>query len=193
MIIKGTTLRIIQGDLLKQPVEAIVNAANPSIEGGGGVDGAIHRAAGPELAEACRLYKKKQGIEKIEVGDAVLTESFGIREKNPEIRYVIHTVGPNCGVASQNKNKEILLKKAYQNSLERAREKEIRSIAFPAISTGIYSYPFKEAQRTAMKAIEEYVERHAGFFNEIYLTYYSESDFKSAQLIWDELSTRSST
>ena len=187
MSIKGTTLKIVQGDLLKQPVEAVVNAANPSIEGGGGVDGAIHRAAGPELAEACRRYKKERGIEKIEVGEAVLTEAFGITENNPKIRYVIHTAGPNCGIASQKEEKEKHLKNAYQNSLEKARQKGIRSVAFPAISTGIYKYPFKEAQTVAMKAIEEYLVRYPGDFSEILLVYYSESDFKSAELIKSEL------
>ncbi|MCC5831698.1 MAG: macro domain-containing protein [Chlamydiales bacterium] len=190
MNIKGTTLLILQGDLLKQPVEAIVNAANSFLKGGGGVDGAIHRAAGPELAEACRRYKQERGISNIEVGDAVLTESFEIQESNPKIRYVIHAVGPNCVVAAQNRDKENILKKAYQNSLERAREEGIRSIAFPAISTGIYGYSFNEAQRTAMKAIEEYLERDPGYFKEVRLIYYSESDFKSAQAIWDELFTK---
>ena len=162
MIIKGTTLHIVQGNILKQEVEAIVNAANSFLEGGGGVDGMIHLAAGPKMLEACRLYKKKHNISRIEVGDAIITESFGIRSITPKIHFVIHTVGPNCNISSQNKVKEKLLQKAYLNSLERAREMNIHSVAFPAISTGIYSYPFKEAQIVAMNTIADYLERWPG-------------------------------
>lgn len=186
MIIKGTTLRIVCGDILKQPVEAIVNAANSFLEGGGGIDGAIHRAAGPQLVEACRRYKKEHGIFKIEVGEAILTESYEIKKSNPHILYIIHTVGPNCAVASQNGERKKLLNMAYQNSLARAHEKHVTSIAFPAISTGIYSYPFEEAQIVALKAIEAYLEKYPGHFKDVLLTYFSQSDFQTAKTIWSK-------
>jgi O-acetyl-ADP-ribose deacetylase len=187
--INGTVLRIVQGDLVKQDVEAIVNAANPFIEGGGGVDGRIHQAAGPELKEACRRYKKEHKIDRIQVADAMLTDSFTIRKLTPKIQYVIHTVGPDCRVASQREDKEHLLQGAYLNALELAREKGIQSIAFPALSTGAYSYPFWEAQHVALAAIKEYLNNHPHAFSEVLLVYYSEEDFQNAARVWDEIIT----
>lgn len=181
-----TTIQIIQGDLLKQEVEAIVNAANIHLEGGGGIDGMIHSAAGPELLEACRQYKKDHHISSIRVGEAVVTDSFHIQELTPTIRYVVHTVGPDCHNSTQNEKREELLRNAYQNTLEKAHEKGIRSIAFPAISTGIYSYPFKEAQIVALNAVEDYLEEHPDHFSEVLLVYYSKKDFNEAQEVWRE-------
>ena len=177
-------LKIVQGNLLEQDVEAIVNAANSFLEGGGGIDGLIHNAAGPELVEACRQVKKAHHISHLEVGGAILTPAFNISH----IKAIIHTVGPNCSVLSQEKQKASLLKKAYQSSLEVAREEGLRSIAFPAISTGIYRYPFEEAQKVAFEAILAYLDEHPGHFSEIRLVYYALSDFERAQQVWIQMS-----
>ena len=189
-IFNGTVLKILQGDLLKQNVDAIVNAANPLIEGGGGVDGRIHHAAGPELAAACRAYKLAHKIHQINIAEAVLTESYKIKEISPSIQYVIHTAGPDCRVDAQRDNKEFLLASAYTNALALASERGIKSIAFPAISTGAYSYPLWEAQHVAMQAVKEFLESNAKAFSEVLLVYYTEADFQNALRVWEEIIER---
>jgi len=185
--LNGTVFRILQGDLLKQKVEAIVNAANPLFMGGGGVDGRIHQVAGPELAVACKAYREKHHLETIPIADAVLTHSYSIQETAPTIKYVIHTVGPDCRVQSQRDEKEDLLAAAYVNTLTLAKEHKIKSIAFPAISTGAYSYPLWEAQQVAIQAIKEFLESHSEAFDELILVYYTEADFQNALRVWDEI------
>ncbi|WP_161878171.1 O-acetyl-ADP-ribose deacetylase [Alkalibacterium sp. MB6] len=129
-------------DITKLEVDAIVNAANKSLLGGGGVDGAIHRAAGPELLEAC---KKLNGAE---TGEAKLTPGFKLPAK-----FVIHTVGP---VYRDGKHGEAeKLKACYENSIKLALEYDIQTIAFPAISTGVYRYPLKEATEIAVHTVYE--------------------------------------
>src|SRR5688572_28414643 len=129
-------IKVVQGDITKMEVDAIVNAANSSLMGGGGVDGAIHRAGGPEILEACRKIIAKQGTCK--TGDAVITTGGKL-----PARYVIHTEGP---VWNGGKNDEAAkLANCYRNSLMLAVSNKVKSIAFPNISTGIYHFPKKEA------------------------------------------------
>lgn len=130
------TIRIVQGDITTAGVDAIVNAANTRMLGGGGVDGAIHRAAGPKLLEACQKVKAENGI-RCPTGEARITKAGNLNAK-----YVIHTVGPRFGI---DKKPEKLLASAYQNSLELAVSHGCNSIAFPAISCGVYGYPTREA------------------------------------------------
>ncbi|MBU1344746.1 MAG: O-acetyl-ADP-ribose deacetylase [Proteobacteria bacterium] len=135
------TIKIVQGDITQATVDAIVNAANSRMLGGGGVDGAIHRAAGPKLLAACEKVKTKNRV-RCPVGEARLTEAGNLKAK-----YVIHAVGPRYGI---DKNPENLLTSAYQNSLDLAVSHGCESIAFPAISCGVYGYPPQEAAKISV-------------------------------------------
>ena len=136
-----SNIKIIDGDITKTEVDAIVNAANPKMLGGGGVDGAIHRAAGPKLLEACRRVKPVNGI-RCPIGEAQITEAGNLSAK-----YVIHTVGPRY---RSDPDPEKTLRSAYENCLTLALENDCKSIAFPAISCGAYGYPLKEAGAIAI-------------------------------------------
>ena len=143
-------VRVVVGDITKQDTEAIVNAANSSLLGGGGVDGAIHRAGGPEILEECREIRRTRFPEGLPTGEAVITTGGKLAAL-----YVIHTVGPVYG---NHRGKEAeLLANCYHNSLTLAVEKNLTSIAFPAISTGIYGYPQAEAAEVASRTIENFL------------------------------------
>lgn len=135
------TIQIVHGDITRADVDAIVNAANSRMLGGGGVDGAIHRAAGPGLLEACKAVEEINGI-RCPTGEARITESGNLKAA-----YVIHTVGPRYDI---DKPSDKLLASAYQNSLNLAVSNGCRSIAFPAISCGVYGYPYQEAAQISI-------------------------------------------
>ena len=141
---------VVVGDITKQDVEAIVNAANSSLLGGGGVDGAIHRAGGPEILAECQEIRRTRFPEGLPTGEAVITTGGKLAAL-----YVIHTVGPIYG-EHQGKEAE-LLANCYHNSLTLAVEKNLTSIAFPAISTGVYGYPLAEAAEVSSKTIENFL------------------------------------
>jgi len=143
-------VRVVVGDITKQDVEAIVNAANSSLLGGGGVDGAIHRAGGPEILAECQEIRRTRFPEGLPTGEAVITTGGKLAAL-----YVIHTVGPIYG-EHQGKEAE-LLANCYHNSLTLAVEKNLTSIAFPAISTGVYGYPPAEAAAVSSKTIENFL------------------------------------
>lgn len=137
-----TDIDVVQGDITRQRVDAIVNAANRSLAGGGGVDGAIHRAAGPRLARASSAFAP------CDTGDAVVTPAFDL---DPPIQHVIHAVGPVWRGGGEGEPD--LLASCYRRSLEIADEVGARSVAFPAISTGIYGYPQEQAARIAIETL----------------------------------------
>jgi O-acetyl-ADP-ribose deacetylase (regulator of RNase III) len=146
-----TKLVLKQGDITLEDTEAIVNAANSSLMGGGGVDGAIHRAGGPSILDECRNIRKEQG--ELPTGEAVIT-----RGGNLKARHVIHTVGPVWHGGMHNEDQ--LLANAYRNCLALATKHHIRTIAFPCISTGVYGFPAERASRIALKTVCNFVRKH---------------------------------
>lgn len=142
-----STLELVQGDITRQEVDAIVNAANSSLLGGGGVDGAIHRAAGHELLEECRT---RGGCE---TGSAKITRGYKLKA-----RHVIHAVGPVYRDGAHGEPG--LLASAYRTCLELASQNNCASVAFPAISTGVYGYPMEDAARIAFRTIIDYLQQH---------------------------------
>ena len=155
-------IEIQQGDITRLEVDAIVNAANTKLLGGGGVDGAIHRAAGPELLEECRT------IGGCPTGEARITGGY-----NLPARHVIHTVGP---VYSGKLQDSRLLTDCYLNSLTLAAENNLKTIAFPAISCGVYGYPIKEACKIAVDTSIDFLERHPQLEKIIFIQF-SEKDY----------------
>jgi len=151
MSITTSRLRVVQGDITKLDTTAVVNAANTSLLGGGGVDGAIHRAGGPQILEECRQIRARQGGCK--VGEAVITSGGRL-----PARHVIHTVGPvwNGG----HKGEPELLANCYRNSLRLALDHQLELVAFPGISTGIYHYPKQEAAALAVREVQQWLDTH---------------------------------
>jgi O-acetyl-ADP-ribose deacetylase (regulator of RNase III) len=158
-----TELRALQEDITKLAVDAIVNAANTSLLGGGGVDGAIHRAAGPELVAECRL------LGGCRVGEAKITQGYRL-----PARHVIHTVGPVWRGGGHGEPE--LLASAYRSSLALAEKHGIRSIAFPAISCGLYGYPISEAAPLAVRVVREHLAGESGL-EEVLFVCFNEAIF----------------
>jgi len=160
-----TKITIKLGDITKEQVEAIVNAANESLLGGGGVDGAIHAAAGPLLLEECRA------LGGCKTGQAKITKGYDLPAK-----YVIHTVGP---VYRQAEGREAeLLAECYKNCLELAKEKLLCTVAFPAISTGVYRFPKKEAAKIAINTVKKFIEDNPEAFQEIVFVLFNQENYQ---------------
>ena len=161
-------VHVVVGDITRQEVDALVNAANSSLLGGGGVDGAIHRAGGPQILEECKELRATRFPNGLPTGEAVVTTAG----KLPAL-YVIHTVGPVYG---QCRGKEAeLLADCYFNSLTLAVEKNLSSVAFPAISTGVYDYPMAEAAMVASKTVEDFL-REDNQLREVRLVFFHPDD-----------------
>ncbi|MFZ6009021.1 MAG: O-acetyl-ADP-ribose deacetylase [Bacteroidota bacterium] len=144
-------IEVIQGDITKLSVDAIVNAANSSLLGGGGVDGAIHRAAGPALLDECKAIRARQGG--CHTGEAVITSGGRLLAK-----FVIHTVGPVWNGGTKNEDEH--LANAYRNSLKVAVENRVKTVAFPNVSTGIYGFPKDRAAGIAIREVKNFIADH---------------------------------
>jgi O-acetyl-ADP-ribose deacetylase (regulator of RNase III) len=160
-----TKIEIIQGDITALAVDAIVNAANTTLLGGGGVDGAIHRRAGPGLLAVCAALGGCQ------TGSAKITQGYDL-----PARFVIHTVGPVWH--GGNHNEPQLLGSCYQSCLALAKEKGLRSLAFPSISTGAYRYPIASASEIALRTVKKFIEDNPGAFSCITFVLFSDADLK---------------
>jgi O-acetyl-ADP-ribose deacetylase len=159
-----TQIKLIKEDITKLSVDVIVNAANKTLLGGGGVDGAIHSAAGPKLLSEC---KKLGGCK---TGEAKITKGFNLPAK-----FIIHTVGPIYG--RENDREKELLAACYHNSLILAQTNNLKTIAFPAISTGVYGYPKEEAAKIAIETVKKFIAVNPNIFKEIIFVAYGEDDY----------------
>src|SRR5512138_958641 len=158
LTIASAQITLLQGDITEQETDAIVNAANSSLLGGGGVDGAIHRAGGPKILEECKTIRAQHGP--LPTGEAVLTSGGKLKA-----RFVIHTVGPVWHGGRENE--EQLLANAYHNSLRLAAEHGIRTIAFPSISTGAYGFPAERAAAIAFSTVRQFLIENPNTLNEV--------------------------
>ena len=161
------TIKIKKMDITQADTDCIVNAANKSLLGGGGVDGAIHRAAGPELLAECRT------LHGYETGHAKITKGYNLKAK-----YVIHTVGP---IYSASEDDPKFLRDCYINSLNLAKANGLHSIAFPAISTGVYGYPIKEAAEVSYKAVTDWLRQNRDYKMEILIACFNDKTVEAYQ------------
>ena len=165
----NTVLRLLQGDITEQATDAIVNAANSTLLGGGGVDGAIHRRGGHTILEECKHIRRTSHRDGLPAGDAVSTTAGSL-----PARRVVHTVGPIW--AGGDAGEATVLANAYRNSLRVAAEEGLRTIAFPSISTGAYGYPTECAARVALHAVREELRVHPEHFDEVRFVLFSPHD-----------------
>lgn len=173
IIVNNTILSLVKGDITKQNTEAIVNAANSGLLGGGGVDGAIHRAGGPKILAECEEIRARQGG--CLTGEAVITSGGKL-----PARYVIHTVGPIWKGGSRNEPQ--LLSNCYLNSLQLAADNDIKTVAFPSISTGVYGYPVEKAAGTALTAIIEFISNNNSF-REVKMVLFSDANYEKYKTV----------
>ncbi|MBN1765406.1 MAG: O-acetyl-ADP-ribose deacetylase [Sedimentisphaerales bacterium] len=172
-------ITLIQGDITAQDTQAIVNAANSSLMGGGGVDGAIHRVGGPAILAECKQIVARQG--RLPTGQAVITTAG-----NMKARYVIHTVGPVWHGGDRDEDE--LLRNAYRNSLQVALDNNISTVSFPSISTGAYRFPIERAARIALQTVNEFLQQHP--LEEVRFVLFSASDLECYRSIVHHLSRR---
>jgi O-acetyl-ADP-ribose deacetylase (regulator of RNase III) len=170
--INRTKVSIIQGDITRQASNAIVNAANSSLMGGGGVDGAIHRAGGPAILEECKAIVARQG--RLPTGKAAVTTGG-----NLQARFVIHTVGPIWH--GGNKNEAELLRSAYYECLKLATGRKLASISFPSISTGAYGYPADEAAKIAVSTVASFLKEQETSLNDVVFVLFDSRTYQSYQ------------
>jgi len=171
-------LAIIQGDITRQAADAIVNAANSGLMGGGGVDGAIHRAGGPAILEECKQIVARQG--RLPTGKAVITTGGNLPAK-----HVIHTVGPVWH--GGNKGEAALLESAYRESLKLASEQRLASVAFPSISTGVYGYPVAEAAKVAIKTAVSFLSRQVTSVKEVVFVLFDPATYQAYSSALDKI------
>ena len=176
--INQVKLHIIQGDLTQQDTDAIVNAANPSLMGGGGVDGAIHQAGGPAILEECKQIVSRQG--RLPTGKAVITTGGNLKA-----RYVIHTVGPIWH--GGNKREPELLASAYQESLKLAADNSLTSLSFPSISTGAYGYPVSVAAKVAISAVITFLQQSTTSLREVVFVLFDPQTFRAYSSALNEI------
>jgi O-acetyl-ADP-ribose deacetylase (regulator of RNase III) len=169
-VIGKTKLALLQGDITRQATDAIVNAANSRLMGGGGVDGAIHRAGGPEILEECKRIVAQIG--RLETGKAVITTGGNLQAK-----YVIHTVGPVWHGGGRREAE--LLASAYRESLKLADERKLKSVSFPSISTGAYGYPLAEAAEVALSAVVDFLHNTATSLTEVYFVLFDSNSYRT--------------
>ena len=172
--VEGTTLELVQGDITHQATDVIVNAANSGLRGGGGVDGAIHRAGGPAIMAECRR------IGGCPTGSAVITTGGDL-----PARHVIHTVGPRWSGGERGEAE--LLSSAYRSSLDVAVRNGLRSVAFPSISTGVYGYPTAQASQVALGAVLDFLRQNPGVLETVRFVLFSQADFRAYRQTLEEL------
>jgi O-acetyl-ADP-ribose deacetylase (regulator of RNase III) len=174
-----TTISIMQGDITEQETDAIVNAANSSLMGGGGVDGAIHKKGGYKILDECKKIRETEYKDGLPTSKAVITNGGSLKAD-----YVIHTVGPIW--KGGNHREEKFLRDAYQNSLEIAIDKGIKKISFPSISTGAYGFPITKASKIAINAVKDYLEKNVNLEKAVFVLF-SEEDFTIYRKVMREI------
>ena len=163
-------IRLVQGDITDMETDAIVNAANSTLMGGGGVDGAIHRKGGPRILEECRRIRAREWPDGLPTGKAVITSGGNLKAK-----FVIHTIGPVWHGGDRGEPE--LLADAYRNSLSLAVANNLRTVAFPSISTGTYGYPIRKASPVALRTVKDFLKKEEGL-DEVVFVLFSERDLK---------------
>ncbi|MGC8581433.1 MAG: O-acetyl-ADP-ribose deacetylase [Thermoplasmata archaeon] len=179
-VILGTKIIIKKGDITEEDCDVLVNAANSSLMGGGGVDGAIHTKGGKKIDEECMQIRKDKYPDGLPTGKVVITSGGNLKA-----RYVMHTVGPIWKGGKYNEKEDLI--NCYKNSLKLAMDKRIKSIAFPAISTGAYGYPMREAASIALYAVKNFINENPGKIENIRFVLFTSEAYNEFIDVFDKI------